>query len=326
MKRKIICIFLILLTFLLYGEEDIEEILRRGIRDIEKNIRERIVVSFGNFTYSDKEIGSSFSKYIENQLNLVLTDNEKFEVFAREKLEEILEAIELSLSDLSDPKNAVQVGKLKGFQGIFSGRYFDTAESVTVYLDLISVETGTYIGRTKVSVPKSIIPASISLFPNNYSNALFVLDELSEVENANNQEFIVKAWTLRGNGGTYIDGEELVINFYTNRDCYIKLYHIDVNKKMQLIFPNEFCYYNFIKKKNIYKIPDSRYSFSFILGAPYGTEFIKVVASTVQFKDIENSFEILGTTSKEIVTRGLNVRQKKEQITEALISYTILEK
>jgi len=133
-------------------------------------------------------------------------------------------------------------------------------------------------------------------------------------------------WTKKGNGGIYADGEELIINFYSNKDCFIKIYHIDINKKMSLIFPNQYHKTNFIKKGEIYKIPDATYPFSFVLGKPYGTEFIKVIASTVQFKEIEEPFKDMGTGTEGFVERGLSVERKKDMITESMISYTILAK
>ena len=100
---------------------------------------------------------------------------------------------------------------------------------------------------------------------------------------------------------------------------------IDVNKKTKLIFPNRYYRSNFIKTKKIYKIPDSSYSFAFKLTAPYGTEFIKVIASTLQFSGMESSFKDLGVVSRKIVTRGLNIEAKGNQITESLINYTIIK-
>jgi len=324
MKRRILCISILTVGVLLSAESGFYVYLQPGIDNFEQSISESMVVSFSNFTYGDKKIGSSFSKYLETQLSLALGKSDRFKLFAKDQLEEILEAIELSLSDLSDSRQSSKLGELKAIQGLISGRFFDTDDTVQVFLELLDVETGTILSNTKIHIPKSEIPTSVSIKPQNYDDALYVLDELAEVENADNQDFIVKLWTKRGNGGIYVDGEKLVINFYTNRNCYIKVYQIDVQKNMQLIFPNEFYSDNFIKDKRLYKIPDERYPFSFVLGEPYGTEFIKVIASTVQFADIEKSFENLGITSNSMVKRGLKVTKEKEQITELIISYTIL--
>jgi hypothetical protein len=326
MKGRVIFLLLAVTASILYGQNEIRDTLSEGINPIVQSVPEKIVVSFGNFTYADKGIGSRFSMYLEEQLALVLAEEDNFEVFEREKLEEILEAMELSLSDLVDPESAVQAGKLKGVQAIFSGNFFESGDRILVYLDLTSVETGTTIAKSEISISRAAIPPAITVVPDNYNDALFVLEELSEVVNADNKDFVVKAWTKRGNGGTYYSGEKLVIHFYASRDCFIKIYHIDVDRKILLIFPNSHYSNNFVKGQKLYTIPDSHYGFTFTLEPPFGTEFVKVVASTVQFEDIEVAFEELGSTSRELVQRGLGVKKTKQQVTESMINYTILER
>jgi hypothetical protein len=60
-------------------------------------------------------------------------------------------------------------------------------------------------------------------------------------------------------------------------------------------------------------------------GAPYGTEFIKVIASTLQFKEREEAFSELGSADSRMLTRGLAVKAKKEMRSEEMISCTNVE-
>ena len=60
-------------------------------------------------------------------------------------------------------------------------------------------------------------------------------------------------------------------------------------------------------------------------GSPYGTEFVKLVASTLQFAAIEEDFQGLGGPSKDVITRGLSIEQREEQLVRAMISCTIVE-
>ena len=103
------------------------------------------------------------------------------------------------------------------------------------------------------------------------------------------------------------------------------MYQIDVLKRTQLIFPNPFFSDNSIRGGKIYRIPDSHYPFDFVLSEPLGTEFIKVIASTVPFEDVENSFEDIGEARGALFTRGLKIEKKDEMVAEAIISYTIIE-
>ena len=184
-------------------------------------------------------------------------------------------------------------------------------------------ETGTILASDEMVISKSNI--SVSILPDNYNDALYIIDELSNISSASSENLIIKAWIERGNGATYVDGEDLIINFFSGTDCYIKVYHIDVNGQVQLIFPNIYYSDNFIKEGTIYRIPDTQYPFKFNLEQPYGTEFIKVMASTVQFADIEESFTDIGKATRGLLERGLTVEQREGQITEILLNYTIIE-
>jgi hypothetical protein len=282
------------------------------------------VVSLGNFTYADKKIGSAFSRYLSEKLGTILTRSLRFRYFNREKLDEILKAAELSMGDLFDASTAVPVN-LKGIEAVLSGTFFDAGTVVKVFLELQDVGSGASRARTEVDLPKTDIPAGVPVLPENLAGALSVLDELGSIQSSDAKDFKVKIWTDRGDGGTYRDGEQLVVNFFAGRDCYIRIFHVDVNGKMSLIFPNPYFADNKVTAKRIYKIPDSSYPFTFDLGAPFGTEFIKVVASTVPFTDRLDAFEDLGKAAKTVATRGLNITARDRQVTEGILSYTILK-
>jgi hypothetical protein len=117
----------------------------------------------------------------------------------------------------------------------------------------------------------------------------------------------------------------MVLNVYSNRDCYIKIYHIDAQKQLTLIFPNQWAGNNQIKKNTLYQIPDESYGFVWKMQPPFGTEFFKVVAQTEPFKDIEDSFEPLGDATKGLVTRGIGTQKRESQSAEVMTNYTIIE-
>ncbi len=324
----LLVLVLILGSASLLCAEQIDTILERAIDRLATEAglpgAEPTVVSMGNFTFADKSMGSSFSRYLEEKLAGVLTDHPRFQLFAREDLEEILAAVELSLNDLFDPETVVETGSLRGIRALLGGRYFDEGEAIRVYLTLTDVGSGLVAANSQVVVPKVELPDSVSVLPENYNDALYVIDELSRIQDSDAGDFQIKLWTVRGEGATYRDGEELVIHLFSNRDCYVKIYQVDVEQQMQLIFPNRFFPDNFVRKGRVYKIPDTRYPFRFVLGEPFGTEFVKLIASTLQFGDIEEDFQGLGSSSADVITRGLSIQQREEQIVEALISYTIV--
>jgi hypothetical protein len=325
-NKSIITLFLLIVCVCTCFAADLEALLKASLNTLYADKAKPMVICFGNFTYSDKNLGSEFSRYLENHLLLALKMCPQFELFAKDKLEEIMETQELALSDLFSQENTIQMGNLKSVRAILSGRFFDAEKNIEVFFELTSIETGTVKGSASTIIPKSAVPKNISLAPGNYNEAVAVVNELGDIQKEEDENLSIKAWTKRGDGGTYVDGEELVIHFYANQDCYLKMYHIDVNGSMKLIFPNQYHKNNVIKKDTVYTIPDESYGFAFKLGPPLGTEFIKIVASTKQFKEVEDSFKDLGRGSEELIERGLSVMQRKAKLKEAMLSYTIIEK
>ena len=85
--------------------------------------------------------------------------------------------------------------------------------ALVVFLNLIKVETGKVIAAEEIVVSKRYI--SVSIIPDNYSDAKNIIEEISDVSGASTQDSIVNAWIERGNGATYRNGENLIINFYS---------------------------------------------------------------------------------------------------------------
>jgi hypothetical protein len=325
MKQIIVLIIIFMIGIASGYGLSIEDTLINALNELRLPGQDPLIISFDTFTYADKKISSDFSRYLESQLAAAFQKTPQFELFARNELEKILEAQELNLSDLTGDKDIPKIGTLANVRGLLSGRFYDAETNIQVFLDLANIETGTYYGNTTFYLSKKEVPKSVSLLPNNYNNALNVLEQLKNINESEATQLKIMAWCKRGNGGTYVKGEDLVVHFYSNMDCYIKIYHINVNNDLKLIFPNQFHTNNKIKKETVYSIPDDSYGFSFELTEPFGTEFIKVMASTEQFRDIEESFTSLGSSSTNVLSRGLTLKQKKGKLAETMFSYTILE-
>ncbi len=287
------------------------------------SISNTMVIGVGNILYSDKNVGSEFSYILKEKLCIAIQQSLKFTLSDTDNLDLLLKEMEFQHSGFVDENQLVRMGELNAVKGLLLGNYYDTGTDVSIYLKLIEVETGTIIASEEMIILKNNISASI--IPDNYSDALYIINEITNISDTSNEDLIVKAWIERGNGATYVDGEDLIINFFSSTDCYIKVYHIDVDGQVQLIFPNNYYLDNYIIEGEIYRITDTQYPFTFNLGYPFGTEFIKVIASTIQFADIEESFTDIGVVTRGLLERGLTVEQREGQITELLLNYTIIE-
>jgi hypothetical protein len=306
--------------------QDMDSLLKPPLDTLYKADAPALVVSFGAFTYSDQRLASPFSQYLADNLALAMKNCPQFELFAREKLEEILEAQELSLQDLFSQKDPVRLGQLKAVKAVVSGRFFDAGRNIEVFLDLVSVETGAALGNAKTSILKSKVPTTVKLLPDNYQSAVATMDRIQKVAVGDSADLDIKVWTKRGDGGVYRDGEELDIHFLSTTDCFIKLYHISAAGEAQLIFPNQQHMDNRVTGNKFYSIPEENAGFAFLLGKPYGTEFIKAVASSVQFRSIEEPFTPLGKATRGMITRGLPSTAGGQTVKEAMVSYTIIGK
>jgi hypothetical protein len=277
------CILFILFLTVAFSAYSIstEEALNQAVDEFEKAVTKISVAGVGNIVYGSKKIGSSYSLYIQESISSYLQKSSRFELSDRSNLDAVMEEFKLSLSGITEGTTVPEIGMLKGLEYIVTGKFIENSNSVILYLDFVKMDTGVSVSKVKYNIDKSTIPSGISIIPDNYNDAFYVLDTLSDITSGNKEGFEVKAWSIRGEGGIYRNGENLQINFFSNRDCFIKVYHIDVNNKLSLIFPNPYYSDNFVKGEKIYKIPDNKYPFKFTLKAPYGTEIIKVAASTV---------------------------------------------
>ncbi|HUV07864.1 MAG TPA: hypothetical protein VMX75_09060, partial [Spirochaetia bacterium] len=202
MKRFLLIFLLFLNSIPIFCTDQLDLILSEEIKHLEDRGGKPLVVSLTGFYFEDKQLGSSFSRYLEEKLSKTLANSAEFELFAKEKLEEILATIEISLTDLFESETAVRVGHLKGIQALIGGRYFDEGDRIRIFLDLINLETGTVTRKREFIIQKRFVPPTISLLPDNYTNALYVLNQLTDVVSAEKGELDVKVWITRGNGST----------------------------------------------------------------------------------------------------------------------------
>ncbi len=287
-----------------------------------------ITIALGTFTYEYTGLGSAFSRYVEDGLIRCLATSTRIKLFARHAVENMDPEFREIYRDYF---------KTTEVDAILYGRFNRESDgSICLHLEMTSLTTGELIGSEDVRISFSEVPPRISLEPPSVEKAVGNKQELANLADSPERDLIVKVVTGRGAGAVYQNGEDLTVHVFVNRDAYVKVYHVDVNGKTQLIFPNQFYRKNRIQGGTVVTIPDQSYPFKFHLGPPYGTEYIKVVASEHQFADIEDSFIDLPGNPREVLSRGfvvqgpiikgLSVVPDKKNIAEALVAYTIVEK
>ena len=67
--------------------------------------------------------------------------------------------------------------------------------------------------------------------------------------------------------------------FRSNRDAYVRLYHVDTAGKTRLVFPHAYAPDAAVRAEQVLRIPAKGAPFSLRTGEPFGAEMIKAVAS-----------------------------------------------
>jgi hypothetical protein len=84
--------------------------------------------------------------------------------------------------------------------------------------------------------------------------------------------------------GDYFVGDNVVINFRTNRDAFIAIYSIDTKGRVNLLFPTEPGQDGFINGGVTYHLPGPDDDYDLVVAGPDGVENIQIVASRERFR------------------------------------------
>ena len=110
------------------------------------------------------QIGAVVDELIRSEF----TNSTYFILTERENLEQILEEIEFSLSDMADTSRTVEVGQLTSARILLAGSVTESGSSFLLNGRLIDVETGVVIGAQSVSVPKEELITEAEAFKYEY--------------------------------------------------------------------------------------------------------------------------------------------------------------
>jgi hypothetical protein len=275
-----------------------------------------IRAAFGSFTFEQSGLPTPFARWIEDRILLATPKTKRLSIINR------------SAAAAMDPtfrKNYEEFFKETGTDALLHGRYFIEGALVRVRLELTDLKTATLISVADWLVKADTIPASASVRP--MENALARAKELSQLGSATQGGLQISLSTERGSNAAYQEGEDLVILLGISSAAYVRLYHVDSAGHIQLIWPNRFGGGNgYLRPDTIIRLPGADDPFLFRLKPPYGTEFLKAIASSQPFSDSLEDFKDLGTNATRTMTRGLSVQSSSAPAmgyAEALASYYI---
>jgi hypothetical protein len=109
------------------------------------------------------------------------------------------------------------------------------------------------------------------------------VSNVAPVQKPTGEPLDIEVWTNKEEGGSFGQGENLVIYFRANRDCYVTVYDLDTKGDINLLYPYDYRDNNYIEGGVVYTIPDYYDDFVLRVNGPPGLEFVQAIASDRDF-------------------------------------------
>jgi hypothetical protein len=309
-KQKMIVAGLALFVCASGFAEDMDAKIKTAVDELILRLDAPIEVSVGLVTIAETNTPTAFSRYLHTKINFFAVSNGMYRV----------------VENSSGSRGVSRVRPAGGQAGEITGVYQKLGGNVEVMLYLKPRSGGTAISSSSFSVPVSELEKmDIAVLPAN--NATEIEARQSEkvfTALPEKNGFHVEAWMDSGSG-TYYEGDVMTVSFVSDKDCYYKMYYINTQGKMNLIYPTRRTGGNFLRANSIKEM-------KFDCIPPYGNETFLFMASEEPFSLTEPDFAESDASHAAIehALRGLRYQEGQRSagsavpIATARFSYTIL--
>ena len=292
----------------------LDEVFRWLAYELNRHVTRSQSILIGSFTYRTTSTGGEFAKYVQDGLSTAMTVA-GLNVSRAEEVQYAMRSVRTrGLRGYAEPALAESHAKQMGKDLTLTGTYWDIGDRMEIVVRLArSSGSGTVITK-RTAFSSELMPPDVPLKPGNFGRAQRV-ERVFEQDRPISPGFDVKLWLDRPEGSTYVEEEEMVVYFVSNRDCYIRLIYHDAYGDNYEIFPNGCDRDNFVWAHTVRSIGDPESPIAFVVsGPPFGAERLWVHASTAALDRLpgervggECTFLKLTGTTEEIVstTRGV---------------------
>ena len=250
----------------------IEAGIKRTIDSLADALQTQTDTIIGSFTMTGTDIPSELSVYLTEKVTHYAKNNKerKYRVMGND---------------------AEQTAVLSGFFTRRNDRVDVTIELTTPDRNMdgshiFSISADVLENAIGLAIEVDVLENTIGLAiePENINN-LIVLDEVIPVSET--QDIHIEA-SLNSKDRTYKHRDELTMSVIADHDCFFKIIHINVDNQIRMIFPakNDNNFLSANVSRAVFGNQNSRY----MIYGPYGAETLVVVASPVQFPNIEREY------------------------------------
>lgn len=197
-------------------------------------------------------------------LFMELADSGAVELLERERLASIVKEHELREQGMLDLSTAPKIGELTGVNGFVFGHNVDLGHKLQVTLRVVDTQSRV-LAQKQFLVRKRIKTPTTPLW-----------EDIRRIKQMNEETFGIRVWTDQP---AYRIGDELVIRFQAERDCYVTIFNMGTSGQITVLFPNRFYATNYVKANEEYRIPGRFQNFKINVGGPAGIEKLKIFAT-----------------------------------------------
>jgi hypothetical protein len=306
MKKRIFAVFyLALATSSFIFAQDINQKIRSAVDALSAGRNSPIEVNIEPVTIDGTDTPTALSRYLADRIELSAVNNTLFKIV--------------------QPTRGVGARTGGPQKGKITGTYRKAGSNVDITLKLTGAADNQIMTMANFSIPISELEKlEIAIFPANIKSEKEVKEreeilapvktsEQSSAMPENNNSWTIEAWP-NSITRTYHNGEDLIITLLSNKNCWIKVYHIDVGGKQQMIFPNKVDRDNYMRANTELSIPKNS---RFEIGPPYGQETIIAIASGSQFENLDREMDNVIKATKNTVAdmtqggRGVTVKDNR---------------
>ena len=291
----------------------------RAVTAMARNLDKKTIIAVGRISYANTQSVSNLSAWLKNSIIASANKQDKFQVASE------IESANFAVASRGLTVDAASVNS--NIEAVVIGNFSPLDSGAEVMLQMVSTSGN----KAVLASSNFVISASelerrrLSLLPET-NNAVISRDDFETRQQAigpysgsnNRWAFTITPDVL---DGIYYDGDYMTMRVYSQRDCYFRIIHVDVNGNTQVIYPLSARDNNFIRAGETRRIPDNtRYR----MVQPFGEELILGAAYERPFTQGQQS----GTLSAESISRGIVVEDNNHTnmspSATARFSYTIL--
>jgi hypothetical protein len=329
MKKAFFILCIGFMSVMIITAQELDNKVRETVNGLAAPLNNPMEVTIESVTYDEMDAPTGFSRKLIETISRFADSNKLFTVVQATR---------------SMPRSGGQG------QGTISGNYALLGENVRVTLNLES--NGKSLKSENFTIPVAELRRmGLSIEPENIQAVREREQILADLNIRSAQNSNRPAQTVTASKSsltisaipdsptsTYLHGDKQSIIVEANRNCYFKIYCIDVDNSLPvMIYPyresNRRIANNRLRADVPFDIPKPGMEWP-LLHAPYGTKTILVVASTAQFKNLEAEFVPSGSVVsmrdgiRDVLTRGKSSKKTfRTNVNEAeyRFNYTIIK-